>query len=286
MSESPIDRAGEEPYPPADLAGHSSAGDRRAPPPIGDDPNGAATCGDDEEPDDGCELNDWLRDNWDTMHALARAGQLPDLEPPRFTAKAEPDADAADDDDDPFAFDPVPLRPRLDGWTPERQVAFIECLAESGCVAEACRTVKMSQQSAYALRARPEALSFRGAWDAALDYAIRRLGDAALSRALNGVAKPVFFQGEQIGERRDYDERLTMFLLKRRDPLRYGDWRDKAEWSGHQESAALELLQAKSEVREDGGLDIDGLAERLGQRLQTIAKTVLGQAQLQRQRKG
>jgi hypothetical protein len=26
-------------------------------------------------------LNDWLKDNWDTLHTLARAGQLPELAP-------------------------------------------------------------------------------------------------------------------------------------------------------------------------------------------------------------
>ena len=62
------------------------------------------------------------------------------------------------DEADAFAFDPVPLRARLDGWTAERQVAFIRALAESACVAEACRAVKMSKRSAYMLRARPEAI--------------------------------------------------------------------------------------------------------------------------------
>ena len=68
---------------------------------------------------------------------------------------------------------------------------------------------------------------FREAWDAALDYALHRLEQAALSRALNGVARPVFHKGEQVGEWRDYDERLTMFLLKNRRPARFGKWMDK-----------------------------------------------------------
>ena len=45
--------------------------------------------------------------------------------------------------------------------------------------------------------------------------------DEAWSRALNGVARPVFYQGEQVGEYRHYDERLTMFLLRYRRPHRY-----------------------------------------------------------------
>jgi hypothetical protein len=68
---------------------------------------------------------------------------------------------------------------------------------------------------------------FREAWDAALDYGLHRLEQAALSRALNGVPRPIFHAGEQVGEWRYFDERLTMFLLKNRRPARFGKWMDK-----------------------------------------------------------
>lgn len=124
------------------------------------------------------------------------------------------------------AFAPVPSRRREDGWTPQRQVAFVEALATTATVAAACKAVGMSVSSAYELRARPGAGSFREAWDVALDYAVHRLGEAALDRALNGTATPVFFQGEQVGERRRFDEKLTMFILRLRDPERFGTWRE------------------------------------------------------------
>ena len=75
----------------------------------------------------------------------------------------------------------------------------------------------------------PRCPAFRLAWDAALDNAVARLNDAALARAINGVAVPVFHAGEQVGERRQYNERLTMFLLRYRDPVRYGKWLDGIE---------------------------------------------------------
>ena len=191
----------------------------------------------------------------------------------------EPDSPAETDEVDPpadfdideFEFDAVPVRRRVDGWTPGRQADFIEALAETACVADACRAVGMSERSAYRLRVRPEAISFRNAWDVALDYAIRRLSDAALSRALNGVAKPVFFQGNQIGEQRHYDERLTMFLLRYRDPLRYGKHLDRSEHCGHQEGAALALVEATADVREDAGdVTIVEKVKRAGQRLHQL----------------
>ena len=135
----------------------------------------------------------------------------------------DPAADASEWDD----VAPVPTRARHDGWTPGRQKAFLVALAECGVVSEACARVGMSPRAAYALRRRPDADHFRRAWDAALDYAVRRLSDAAFARALNGVTRPVFYQGEQVGERTYYDERLTMFVLRYRDPLRYGKWLDQ-----------------------------------------------------------
>ena len=103
-----------------------------------------------------------------------------------------------------ISFVPVNVSSRHDGWTAARQIAFIEALAETACVEHACRAVGMSDSAAYKLRRSTRGCLFREAWDAALDYALHRLEQAALSRALNGVARPVFHKGEQVGEWRDY----------------------------------------------------------------------------------
>lgn len=148
-------------------------------------------------------------------------------------------------------FDPVPLRQRHDGWTPERQLDFIEALGETACVEDACKAVGLSAASAYALRRRIDAQSFRMAWDAALDYGIRRLSDAVIGRAINGVARPVFYKGEQVGERRYYDERLAIFLLRTRDPTRYGVWRDAMRAEQHPDGPAMLLAYAVDRLAEN-----------------------------------
>lgn len=132
------------------------------------------------------------------------------------------------------AFDPARLRPRVDGWTPARQYCFIENLAACGSVADAAKRVGMSRASAYTLRNRAEAAAFRLAWDAAMDCAVDRLAEAAMDRAINGVPVPVFHAGEQVGERRVYSEALTMFLLRRRDPARHGQWIDRTHLTERQ----------------------------------------------------
>ncbi|WP_375395547.1 hypothetical protein [uncultured Sphingomonas sp.] len=149
------------------------------------------------------------------------------------------------------AFDPVAARLRQDGWTPERQTGFIEALAECGCVDEACKRVGMGTSSAYALRRRGDARSFRAAWDAAIDVAVERLSDAAFARALHGVATPVFYKGEQVGERVRHDERLTMFLLRYRDPTRYGAWIDGCRAERAPDGAALALATGTAWVAKD-----------------------------------
>jgi len=122
----------------------------------------------------------------------------------------------------PIPFEPVSIRPRHDGWTMERQIAFIQKLAECGSVSAAARHVGMSRESARRLRSHPRGRAFRDAWDAALDCAYAEVEEAAMERSKNGVARPVFYQGEQVGEWRDFDERLTMFLLRFRRRHRFG----------------------------------------------------------------
>jgi hypothetical protein len=118
-----------------------------------------------------------------------------------------------------IAFDRAVPYLRHDGWTPDRQRGFLEHLADSGCVRHAAAHVGMTKQSAYALRRRAPNSMFAFAWDAALKIAQPLLHDIAVERALDGVARPVFYRGEQVGERRVYNDRLLMFLMAQGDKL-------------------------------------------------------------------
>ena len=151
---------------------------------------------------------------------------LPPIPPFAVTGPVDPPADPPTElpAELPIPFDPVPARrPRRDGWTVERQEAFLKALANCGCVTHACRAVGMSRESAYNLYNRESAVAFRRGWETALDCSLRMVEDEAWSRAIRGVARPVFYQGEQVGEYRHFDERLTMFLLRFRRPHRYAD---------------------------------------------------------------
>ena len=114
------------------------------------------------------------------------------------------------------------MRVRRDGWTPERQQAFIAALRRTLCVTAASRAVGMARETAYRLRARPDASSFAGAWDAAM---ARRapMGPSSTAmlwhRALYGVAKQIVRRGEVVGEVVTADNAALLKLYNRFERL-------------------------------------------------------------------
>ena len=146
------------------------------------------------------------------------------------------------------AFTPVPrLKDRSNGWKPHVQRAFIEALADTGSVASACRAVRRSTHGAYNLRRQPGAEEFAAAWEAALDFGMRRIEDVAMDRALNGVEVPVYSYGQLVGTRISYNDRLLMFMLRNRAPERFAEGRAK----GMNAVGTMELERKKKEWRKE-----------------------------------
>ncbi|WP_114521660.1 hypothetical protein [Altererythrobacter sp. ZODW24] len=102
---------------------------------------------------------------------------------------------------------------RHHGWTLTKQAAFLRALSATHSITEAAKSVGMSRQSAYRLRSKLKGQAFDLAWEVAFHHSYDVLAHAALDRALNGTEVPVFFQGEQVGSYRRFDERLTVALL-------------------------------------------------------------------------
>lgn len=115
-----------------------------------------------------------------------------------------------------LAFDPVPTaRRRRDGWTPERQRAFIAALAQLGLAGAAAREVGMSRKSAYALlkRAGPES-GFARAWDEAVVRGRIKAARIGIERAIHGAQVPYFYGGLQRGTRTVYNDTLLITALR------------------------------------------------------------------------
>ena len=160
---------------------------------------------------------------------VAAASAAPPTAPPPPPASSKPKAprptrDANGHDPDAYEWVPVLRRPRTDGWTPAKQRAFIEELADTACVSLAAQAVAMSASSAYRLRRAPDGAAFAAAWDAALDQGAHVLVAAAFERALQGSEEPVFDrEGRRVGRRFRQNDRLMMFLLRKLLPERFGD---------------------------------------------------------------
>jgi len=144
-------------------------------------------------------------------------------------------------------------------WCPARMADFLRALSATQCVRSAARQVGMSRQSAYRMRARLKGQPFDIAWEAAFQHAYDSLAEAALERALHGIEVPVFHKGEQVGSYRRYDERLTAFLLARRNAQgaqKLGRYTAAAEyWSERWDSLLAEVEHGSGhwpDLRPDG----------------------------------
>src|SRR5437763_7571737 len=80
---------------------------------------------------------------------------------------------------------------RRDGWTPERQLRFLDALAQTRSVARAAALAGMSRESAYRLRDRKDGALFAVLWDRAIAFQprlpqvhIESLRDGQLTRLL------------------------------------------------------------------------------------------------------
>ncbi|MBO9712323.1 hypothetical protein [Sphingomonas sp.] len=139
--------------------------------------------------------------------------------PPKSPPAVEP-AEAAPAD--PLAaFVPVPLAPRHNGWTADRQRLFLAALAETGCISRACEAASIAPRSAYRLRRDPRGAAFAAAWDQALRVATGNLATIAFERALRGGIRELWRDGELVAEIRQPSDSLLKFLLQHLAPDRF-----------------------------------------------------------------
>lgn len=139
-----------------------------------------------------------------------------------------------------LAFVPVEVRARADGWTPGRQRAFVEELADCGIIREAAGRVGMSEQAVTRLRRRAGSDAFVAACEAALVIATHRVRSVIFERAVNGYIKGHYYHGELVSEERVFDHRLLSLLLGKTGLLADPNGRvataDRA-WSGIADAA-------------------------------------------------
>lgn len=120
------------------------------------------------------------------------------------------------------AFVPVPLRTRVDGWTPLRQAQFLVALARTRSVWQAAAAAGMARETAYRLRGKPGAESFAAAWDAVLGRNAKRkvTPEELMRRAFDELVRPLVRGGQCVGLARKTDNSALLALLAQLDRSR------------------------------------------------------------------
>ena len=136
-------------------------------------------------------------------------------------------------------FEPVPLRYRTDGLTPDKQRAYVEALADTGVVREAAARAGVSEQAVSRARRRSDGRDFDRACEAAHMFGSRRLRSIAFERAVEGTLKGHYYHGELVSQERIYDNRLLIYLLGKTGHLLEPPKECRAicdNWDGHMEA--------------------------------------------------
>lgn len=108
----------------------------------------------------------------------------------------------------------IPSR-QANGWTIERQRAFLEMLAQCGIVERAAGLVGMTRQSAYHFRQTTAGRAFDLAWDAALLLARQRMIDDSFELAFEGSVEQIYRDGKLVQEKRRRDPRMLLATIER-----------------------------------------------------------------------
>lgn len=104
---------------------------------------------------------------------------------------------------------------QANGWSIDRQRAFLEMLAQCGLADRAAGFVGMTRQSAYAFRQTLAGRAFDLAWDAALLLARQRMIDETYQLAFEGSVEQIYRDGRLVQEKRKRDPRMMLATIER-----------------------------------------------------------------------
>ncbi|WP_052507699.1 hypothetical protein [Sphingomonas hengshuiensis] len=152
---------------------------------------------------------------------------------------------------------------RHDGWTADRQRAFLQALSEGSSVSHACQIVGLSVQSAYAFRRAARGAGFALGWQAAQLLAREVLADTLMDRALHGTQEIRFHPDGSDTSYCKYDNHLALKMLARMD--RMADTAQREATHAAARLVAGEFDQFLDVIARDGGPARAGLF--LGARL-------------------
>jgi len=132
--------------------------------------------------------------------------------------------------DDADISEPPPRRHRRDGFSADRQREFVEHYRNTASLTDAAHLTGIARSTVYNLLNSPDAGAFRAAIEEAGRGLDTILEATAFERAVNGQEEIVYYQGQRVGVRWKYDNRLLMSLLRARNPLKYAPLSEIEGW--------------------------------------------------------
>jgi hypothetical protein len=106
--------------------------------------------------------------------------------------------------------------------TPEREEQFLEVLAAGWSVYKAARAIGVGRQTVYDWR-NDGLTNFAQRWDEAVESGTDVMEDEAVRRAVHGVTRSVYYQGQPCGENTEYSDLLLDKQLRARRKEKYSD---------------------------------------------------------------
>lgn len=120
-----------------------------------------------------------------------------------------------------------------------RKARFLAELRENGSAALAADAAGLSYVQVQALREADPV--FARAWADAMTEAVDRAEAEVYRRAFQGVDRPVFYAGQQVGIIKDYSDSLAALYLKAHRPDAY---RDRVGASAGKDSGSVRVVIA------------------------------------------
>lgn len=96
--------------------------------------------------------------------------------------------------------------------SPQRMNLFLKALhRNNGNVSKSAKAAGVCKHTVYQWRSKDEIFAQR--WDIAVDEVMEVMEEEAYRRAVQGVEKPIFYKGQEIGTIKEYSDRLLEFML-------------------------------------------------------------------------
>lgn len=127
---------------------------------------------------------------------------------------------------------------------------FLEALRELPNVRDACLAAGIARSTAYLEREQDP--NFAAAWDEAVEDGCDLLEKALFTRAVRGVTKTIFYQGEPCGEETAFSDTAAIFLLKGHRPEKY---RERADVTSGDQPISVQLYLPQNSRDEPKGGD-------------------------------